>query len=253
MLLAIDIGNTNIVLGVFNRKKLVFNWRLSTEGQRTADEYLLTLKGLLRQEGLKKDKIDGVVICSVVPKAQMIFKMVIERIFGNPPKVVGEDLHAGIRNLYRIPRQVGQDRLVNALGAFRIYGGPAIVVDFGTAITFDMVTSRGEYAGGIITPGLDISLRALYERTALLPRIELSKPGEFLGKDTVESMRSGIVYGFSALTDGLVTRLKKDAGRPCRVIATGGQAEFMAQYCRTLEKIDPHLTLQGLRIIYEES
>lgn len=251
MLLAIDIGNTNIGLGIFRGKELVASWKLLTGSRKTVDEYCIILRELFDSVKIHLESIDGIIICSVVPKVLTILKEVLKRLTDLKPMIVGEDIDSGIKNLYNDPAQVGQDRLVNALSAYRLYGGPLIIVDFGTAITFDLVSGQGEYLGGIIVPGIEISLQALSEKAALLPEVEISRPKALLGKDTVNSMWSGAIYGFSALTDGLVNKLKKEFGQNIRVVATGGAAEIISGYCETIGEVNPQLTLEGLRITYE--
>lgn len=262
MLLAVDIGNTNITIGLFyisksatgGGGKLLKSWRLSTSSTRTVDEYQMMLLSIFKGYKFKPAKISGIIISSVVPKALILFKEALSQIFHNiKPLVLGEDIEAPIKNLYYNPKQVGQDRLVNAVGAFRLYGGPVIVVDFGTAITFDVVSKKGEYLGGVIVPGIEISLEALSERAALLPAIELAKPKELLGRDTINSMRSGIFYGFGYLCDGVVNKLKSDYVKNAEVIATGGHSSIIVTYCKSINKVNKNLTLQGLYFIFQEA
>ncbi len=252
MLLAIDIGNTNITLGIFDGKILRSTWRFATGSQKTQDEYLLDFKALFEELKVEVAIIKDIIIVSVVPKTLTLIESALKRIFNKDIILVGRDLDAGVKNLYDDPKQVGQDRLVNAKAAYSIYGGPAIIVDFGTAITCDVVSKIGEYLGGVIAPGVEISLKALVERAALLPEIELEEPKGILGKDTKESMRSGIFYGFSSLCDGIVRSLKEVSFRDATVIATGGHSKLIGPYCETVEKIDLDLTLKGLEIIYRE-
>lgn len=241
MLLAVDIGNTNITFGIFNNKRIIKIFDIPTK-----DYCLMKLKNNLRGVGIK-----GVIVSSVVPSMNKILEKDIKYIFDVKPYILGEDARVPIKNLYRFPRQVGQDRLVNAYAAFRLYGGPLIVVDFGTAITFDVVSKRGEYLGGMILPGLGISLDALYQKTALLPKVKLKKPREFIGKDTENSILSGLIYGFSELTDGMASRIKKEIGREAKVIGTGGNIELISGYCRQFDLIEKNLTLKGLNFIYQ--
>ncbi len=272
MLLAIDIGNTNITVGLFQGQRLISHGRISTQGPRTVDEYTITFRGLLdnllgtrypeKVPGTFSrivpgtnvwhhfKEIDGVILSSVVPKATVPLKQALKPLVTPRPLVVGESIRAPILNRYRIPSQVGQDRLVDAAAAYDLYGGPVIVVDFGTAVTIDLVSKKKEYLGGIIVPGIEIALEALTTRAALLPKIELIPPRELLGRDTIGSMRSGIFFGYSALCDGLVARLKAKHGPKAKVVATGGHAPLIAPYCRTVQKINPHLTLQGLELTY---
>jgi type III pantothenate kinase len=264
MLLAIDIGNTNISFGVFsatkrggladhNGERGGFAKYYGEKGNRIIKRFdiltkIYNLKKLSRL--LNKFKVDNVIICSVVPKVTNILEKDIRRLFSLRPYILGKNLHAPIKNLYRKPAQVGQDRLVNAYAGIRLYGSPLIVVDFGTAITFDVISTNKEYLGGMILPGLRISLDALFEKTALLPKINLSAPGEFIGRDTKSSMLSGLVYGFAVLTDDLSKRIKEKIGRRAKVIGTGGNINLIGRYCRKIDKIDKDLTLKGLNLIY---
>lgn len=260
MLLALDVGNTNIVVGVYQEPKgsdpkgsdpvLVESARMSTGPVRTVDEYAITLGGLLERLQVPPGSVRRILIVSVVPKATAGVKAALNTLCTPKPLVVGEDCRIPIANRYRDPRQVGADRLVNAVAARRRYGAPVVIVDFGTAITVDVVSGQGAYLGGMIAPGLEIALEALMTRAALLPRIDLAKPREVLGRDTATSMQSGVVHGYGALCDGLVTRIKQAAkvGR-APVVATGGHAAFIAPYCRTVTDVDPTLTLDGLAII----
>ena len=240
-MLAIDIGNTNINFGIFNRDRLVKKFSISTKQYR--------FKRLKKHLG--KAKINKAIICSVVPKATEALEKDLKSAFGVKPYIIGRNIKAPIKNLYRKPYQVGQDRLVNAYAGASFYGVPLIVVDFGTAITFDVISKKKEYLGGMILPGLEISLEALNQRTALLPKIKLEKPREFIGGDTKNSMLSGIVYGFAALTDDLSLRIKKIIGKNAKVIGTGGNINLIGNYCKHLDKKDPDLTLKGLNLILQ--
>ncbi|MBM3246231.1 MAG: type III pantothenate kinase [Candidatus Omnitrophica bacterium] len=239
MLLAIDIGNTNISFGVFKGRGLAKRFNISTRDYKLA-------KLEARLAGLD---IGQVVICSVVPQITGRLARDLKGLSGRRPYIIGKDILVPLKNLYRRPRQVGQDRLVNAYAGVRLYGAPLIVVDFGTAVTFDVVSKNKEYLGGMILPGLGISLEALAERTALLPRIKLGKPAEFIGRDTRASMLSGIVYGFAALSDDLALRIKEKIRQKALVIGTGGNINIIARYCRGLDKIDRDLTLKGLSLL----
>jgi len=241
MLLAIDIGNTNISLGVFNGRRLVKRLTISTQ----AKNYAPQLKKIFRRH-----KITDAIICSVVGRASQVLQKDLTRLLGKSPYYIGKGTSVPLKNLYRKPRQVGQDRLVNAYAAASLYGVPAVIVDFGTAITFDVVTKHKEYLGGMILPGLSLSLQALAQRTALLPDVKLGKPKEFIGRDTKSSMLSGIVFGFAALTDCLAQKLKSVLGKKIKVIGTGGNIGLMARYCRCFDIINPDLTLKGLRLLY---
>ncbi len=241
MLLVIDIGNTSIAFGIFRGKKLKSAWKVSTQT-------VLSKKPIR----LPKD-IDAAIISSVVPKATPVIKKLLVKKYKILPLVLGKNIKAPIRNLYRNPKQVGQDRLVDAVAVKELYGCPAIVIDFGTAITFDVISKNGEYLGGIIVPGIETSVRALSRQAALLPIIiKVSAPKELVGKDTISSMKSGIFHGFGALCDGLVAKLKAKYG-PMRVIATGGHARLMAKFSKSIDKVNPNLTLHGLRLIYQLS
>lgn len=255
MLLAVDIGNTNITVGVFKfgKEKLLHQFRLSTILQKTSDEYQLSLESLLEREKIKLGGIKVAVICSVVPAVTNSFKELISKKLGIPTYIIGKDLKVPLENLYRNPKQVGQDRLVNAYAAVKYYAAPLVVVDFGTAITFDIVSRNKEYMGGMIVPGIEISLKALWERAALLPKIELIKPEAIIGKDTAESMRSGIFYGFSSLVDGTIDKIQKKFTKKLKVVATGGQAKFIAEFCKRIDAIDTDLTLKGIYLTYSST
>lgn len=242
MLLAVDIGNTNISFGVFSGVRLIRRFNIPTKAYSP---------GTLRRS-LGTAKIEEAIICSVVPQSTKTLVPELRKMLGKKPYIIGKDIKVPVKNLYRDPRQVGQDRLVNAFAAAAVYGAPVIVVDFGTAVTFDVISAKAQYSGGMILPGLQISLDALAEHTALLPKIRLSRPKEFFGRDTKSSMLSGVVYGFAALTDNLCARIKKKLGRNTRVIATGGNAGVIAKFCRQLDKIDINLTLKGLNMIYNK-
>ncbi len=243
MLLAIDIGNTNISFGLFKDNCLLkgYSVAISTKG------YSSFIKELFIQK-----EIGQIIICSVVPRGLVILEKNIRKSLGKKPCVIGRDAVVPIKNLYRRPQEVGQDRLVNAYAVTKIYGFPAIVIDFGTAVTFDVISKRKEYLGGMIMPGLDISLDSLAERTALLPKIKLSKPKELIGRDTKNSIISGIVYGFAALTDDLTRRIKKEVGRNAKVVCTGGYLNLIGSYCRCIDRMDKNLTLKGINLIYQE-
>ncbi|MFA4842284.1 MAG: type III pantothenate kinase [Candidatus Omnitrophota bacterium] len=241
MLLAIDIGNTNIAFGVFNGKRLMRRYAVFT----SSANYMPGLKKIFA-----KNSIDDAIVCSVVPKAIVRINHDLGYLLGKRPYNIGKEILVPIKNLYRVPAQVGRDRLVNAYAGCALYGAPLVVVDFGTAVTFDVVSKNKEYLGGMILPGLELSLDALAEGTALLPRIKLDKPNRFIGQDTKNSMLSGIVFGFAALTDNLTGRIKNEIGGNAKVIGTGGNIRLAAKYCKTFDKIDPDLTLKGLNLIY---
>ncbi len=253
MLLAIDIGNTSIVIGLFKGENLSFSWRLSSRPERTFDEYGALILGLLAVNGLKSEDIDGVIFSSVVPPLTPVFEEMAKRYFNRRPIVVSSELDTGIKILYKKPEEVGADRIVNAAAAYHIYGGPVIIVDFGTATTFCYVTSKGEYFGGVISPGLEISADALFERAAKLPRVSLSRPSKIIGDDTVTAMQAGLVIGHAGLVDRIVEEIKRDIGEELYVIATGGLAGLIAPESRAIKEVRPSLTLEGLRIIYSRN
>ena len=249
MLLAIDLGNTNTVFGVYDSSdKLVMHWRLSTQKERTVDEYGILLRNLFALEKIDANKIRRVIIASVVPPLDPVLYEMASSYFSVTPVFVTHE-NAGIPVLYDDPRQVGADRIVNAVAVLHKYGKPAIVVDFGTATTFDAITGAGEYAGGVIAPGIVISAQALYEHAAKLPRIEIQKPANVIGTSTVGSMQSGLFYGYVALVDGIITRMKENLGQNTQVIGTGGQAQFISQETKLIERVDANLTLDGLQLM----
>src|SRR5215813_4407516 len=249
MLLAIDLGNTNTVFGVYDpNDKLVVHWRLSTQKDRTVDEYGILLRNLFSLEGLDAKKIGRVIIASVVPPLDPVLYEMVSGYFSVKPVFVTHE-NAGLPVLYDDPREVGADRIVNAVAVLHKYGKPAIVVDFGTATTFDAITSDGAYRGGVIAPGIVISAQALYEHAAKLPRIDIQKPAKVIGTSTVASMQSGLFWGYVALVDGIITRMKQELGSNTRVIGTGGQAPFISEETKLIESVDPNLTLDGLQLL----
>ncbi len=245
VLLAIDVGNTSVTLGVFRGRRLIWQGKIPTHGT----SYTVALRRMVNSR-FRGNDIEAVIISSVVPRATTQLKQALKQMGAPRPVVVGETVKAPIVNRYRIPSQVGQDRLVNAVAACELYGAPAIVVDFGTAVTFDLVSAKREYIGGLIVPGMEIALEALTSRAALLPAIQMKPPKELLGRDTVSSMRSGLFYGYGALCDGIVRLLKTKHAQQAKVIATGGHVGLIAPFCRTVQVVNPQLTLQGLKIIY---
>lgn len=253
MILVLDVGNTNIVVGVFKGKNLVYNWRISTNKDKTSDEYGIQIRVLFHYSGVKYEDIEAVVISSVVPPVMPALEGMALKYFGIKPLVVGPGVKTSMPIRYDNPKEVGADRIVNAVAAYEIYGGPLIVVDFGTATTFDAISKDGEYMGGAIAPGIGISTEALYTKAAKLPRIELIKPKTVIGKTTVTSMQSGIIYGFVGQTDGIITRMKKEMGGQAFVVATGGLAELISNESQSIDKVDSNLTLEGLRLIYERN
>lgn len=253
MILVFDIGNTNIVLGVFEGKNLVQHWRISTSTQRTDDEYYVVLRAMFESSGIPMKKVKALVISSVVPPLMLALEKMSKKYFGVEPLVVGPGIKTGISIKYDNPREVGADRIVNALAGYELYGGPLIIVDFGTATTFCAISAKGEYLGGAIAPGIGISTEALFARAAKLPRVELVKPPTVIGKNTINSMQSGIIYGFAGQVDAVVNRIKKEMQSDPLVVATGGLAELIARESSTINKVDPLLTLTGLRIVYERN
>ncbi|HEY8486424.1 MAG TPA: type III pantothenate kinase [Limnochordales bacterium] len=251
MLLAVDIGNTTTGLAVYAGEQLVHHWWLTTVRERTADELAVLLASLLRLNSLAPTDITGAAISSVVPSQTGPWERVCRTFLGREPLVVTASTPVGVTVGYRFPEELGPDRLVNAVAAVQLYGAPVIVVDFGTATTFDVVDASGCYLGGAIAPGVGISAEALFERAARLPRVELRKPPAAIGRTTAESIQSGIVFGFAGQVDGLVRRLVRELGGSARVVATGGLAELIAPECETVEAINPLLTLEGLRLIHQ--
>lgn len=249
MLLALDVGNTSITVGCFRGRRLVGQGRMPTHPTASAS-YKGRIKRFLRS---KRIEPQAVIISSVVPKATAALKKSLHSLKLPKPLVLGQNVKAPIINQYRIPSQVGQDRLVNAVAACELYGGPAIVADFGTALTIDLVSAGREYLGGVIVPGMEMALEALHSWTALLPKIRLAPPKELLGRDTASSMRSGIFYGYGALCDGIVGLFKRKHAKGAKVIATGGYAGLIAPFARSIQIVNPNLTLQGLELIYRKT
>jgi type III pantothenate kinase len=253
MLLAIDIGNTNIVLGVFKEKNLVTNWRIFTEKDKTADEYGISILNLFHFSKINPFSISGIIISCVVPPLISVFTQMSEKYFKINPLIVAPGIKTGLAILYDNPHEVGADRIVNGVAAYHKYGGPCIVVDFGTATTFDAISEKGEYLGGSIAPGLYISAEALSEKTAKLPRVEIKRPKNIIGKTTVASIQSGLFYGYIGLIEKIISQMKKELGSKTKVISTGGIAEEITAQIKMINYHDPYLTLEGLRIIYERN
>jgi type III pantothenate kinase len=253
MLLAVNVGNTETKLGMFREEELVSQWRVSTRARRTADELALLFGGFLEQEGLSFSReITGVAISSVVPSITQSLREMTRRYFHFDPVVVGPGVKTGLAVLTDNPREIGADRIVNAVAAYARYGGPCIVIDFGTATTYEAVSESGEFLGGVIAPGLEVSATGLSAVADRLPRVEINAPRSIIGKNTVESIQSGLVFGTAAEVDGIVERMQKDIG-PATVVATGGLAEVVIPHCNTIDHHDPWLTLEGLRIIFERN
>jgi len=253
LILVFDVGNSNVVLGIYRGRSLEESWRVSTDRRRTTDEYAILIKNLFQFSGRQFSEIRAVVISSVVPPLMPVLEELSQRYFNIEPVVVGPGVKTGISIRYENPREVGADRVVNAVAAYELYGGPLIIVDFGTATTFCVISANGEYLGGAIAPGIGISTEALFQQAAKLPRIELVKPKSVIGKNTISSMQSGIIYGFIGQVDGIVERIKAELGCDAFVVATGGLAELIAAESKTVNKVNPILTLEGLRIIYERN
>ncbi len=250
-LFCIDIGNTNVVMGLYEGETLVAHWRIATDHQKMADEYAMLILDLFERSAQQPAEVEGVIIASVVPPLTGIFEKLSGRYFDQTPMTIGPGVRTGVRILYDNPHEVGADRIVDAVAAYARYGGPTCVVDFGTATTFDAVSEQGDYLGGAIAPGIGIAAEALFQRTAKLPRIDLVRPPAVIGKNTVQSMQSGLLFGYVGLVEGIVARFKAILGPGMRVIGTGGLASLIAAETKIIEAVDPWLTLEGLRLIWE--
>lgn len=257
-LLVIDIGNTNVALGLFDytdesAAELTHHWRLATHSEQTSDEVALTVAALFGQAGRSGVPVTDVIISSVVPPLLPIWERVAAKLFDRRALVVGPGIRTGMPVRYENPREVGADRIVNSVAAFEIFGGPAITVDFGTAITFDCVSEDGEYLGGVIFPGIQTSMEALFSRASMLHRVEVARPKTVIGKTTTAALQSGLLFGFAGVVDSVVDRIRSELGHAARVIATGGLAHRVADESRSIERVEPFLTLQGLQIIFEKN
>ncbi len=253
MLLVIDVGNTNVVLGLYQGAELTHDFRVSTRRSATADEYGTQLLALIERRGLDPDTIEGSILASVVPQLNRVFAEACRRYFQTEPLVVGPGVKTGMPILVDQPGEVGADRIVNAVAAYERHRCPLVVVDFGTATTFDAVTGKGEYLGGAIAPGLDVAMDGLFSRTAKLPRIELKPPTRVVGKNTIQALQSGLYFGYAGLVDELASRMRAELGEGTKVVATGGLAKLFAEVSTTLDEVDDFLTLEGLHLLYQRN
>jgi type III pantothenate kinase len=253
LLLTIDVGNTNTVLGIHAGAELRAHWRLTTRREQTADEYGILVRNLFAASSIEPAHVGGVALASVVPPLTSVLVALSRQYLGQDPLVVEPGVRTGMPILYEPPGDVGADRIVNGVAAHAAHGGPVIVVDFGTATTFDVVTRKGEYLGGVICPGVGISADALFQRAARLPRVDVRNPGRVIGRSTVGSMQAGLYFGYAAMVEGLLARIKAELGEPTRVVATGGLAESLAADIPGIDLVDPVLTLTGLRLIWERN
>jgi len=250
MLLAIDIGNTNIIFGIFKDEELRATWRIATGIHRMPDEYTVILLSLLRQQGLDAPDVTKVALCSVVPPLTAIFEELCQRYFNVPPLVVRAGVKTGVRIRLDNPAEAGADRIVDAAAAHHLYGGPVIITDFGTATTFDTVSKEGDYLGGAIAPGLTTAAESLFARAAMLPRVELIRPEHAIGTNTIAAIQSGLIFGYVGLIEGIIARIEQELGEKARVVATGGYAELIAKETSVIDVVNLDLTLIGLRLIY---
>lgn len=253
MLLVFDIGNSNIVLGAYKGEQLLRHWRISTDRQKTGDEYGLLINNLFEHHKLNVKDIQAIIISSVVPPLVVPISKMCKRYFNIEPLIVGPGIKTGIRLKYENPREIGADRIVNAVGAYEKFGGPLIIIDFGTATTFCAIDDNGDYLGGAIAPGIGISTEALFQRAAKLPRIELVIPKSVICRNTVASMQSGIIFGFTGQVDEIVRRMKEELGKDAKVVATGGLANLIAKQSKAIDIVEPFLTLDGLYILYKRN
>ena len=253
MLLAMDAGNTNITIGAFEGRELTQSWRLRTIHEQTADEWGILMRNLFALAALDLSKVDGIIIASVVPQLDATLTAMVKRYFHTEPLFVTPETDLGIKVLYENPREVGADRVVNGVAAFHRYGGPCVVVDLGTTINFDVVSAHGEYLGGMICPGIGMSISGLFARTAKLPMVDFREPPGLIGKNTIHSIQSGVYYGFAGLIDGILERAMAELGPDTKTIATGGQARMIVPALKHLKIVDEDLTLSGLQILWERN
>ena len=253
MLLVVDVGNTQTHFGTFRDGELVEHWRFATVRESTGDELGAAFASLLELRGQSFDDVDASIVSTVVPELEPEYEAMGARYLGHPTLLVGPGLKTGMPIRIDNPRELGADRLVNSIAAYERFGGPCVVVDFGTSINYDVVSADGEFLGGIIAPGVEISMEALHQRAAKLVRVDLERPRAVIGKSTIDSVRSGVVYGFAGQVDGIVERVRGELGDDTRAIATGGLAEFITPYCESIDEVDDLLTLTGLRLLYERN
>lgn len=253
MILVMDTGNTNIDLGVYDQEKLAYHWRMETARQKTEDEYAMQIKAFLNDAGLTFTNITGIIVSSVVPPIIYTLERMSEKYFSVTPLIVGPGVKTGLNIKYENPREVGADRIVNAVAAIHEYGAPLIIVDFGTATTYCYINEARQYMGGAIAPGVKISTEALYSQASKLPRIELARPENIIGKNTISAMQSGIVYGYVGQAEGIIARMKSQSRENPTVIATGGMASLIASESKAIDHVDPILTLKGLHLIYKRN
>ncbi|KHF28453.1 Type III pantothenate kinase [Anoxybacillus sp. BCO1] len=253
MIFVLDVGNTNTVLGVYDGDELKFHWRIETSRSKTEDEYGMIVKMLLQDVGLHFSDIDGIIISSVVPPIMFALERMCTKYFHIKPLIVGPGIKTGLNIKYDNPKEVGADRIVNAVAGIHLYGAPLIIVDFGTATTYCYINEHRQYMGGAIAPGITISTEALYSRAAKLPRIEIARPDDIIGKNTVSAMQAGILYGYVGQVEGIVARMKEKSAVPPKVIATGGLASLIAHESNAIDIVDPFLTLKGLQLLYERN